>query len=345
MKKFLVYCKLLLIVKLSFAAQIGTLPGLLKPGVIRVFENELFVIQNSTVYSYSLKDLALKREFAREGEGPGELKKVPNFSNDILVYPDYIFVESIDKIVYFSRDGKYIKEKRKYPMSSRIMPLGGNFVGKNLIQGEDKKTYTTLNIYNSSLERKKELYRQKFPQQGISSVDIIPDSLNFWVYDNKIFVEESPRGFFIEVFDSEGKKLYEIKKEYEKIKITDAHKKEVVERLKQDPLVKLQGWENIKRILKFNFFDSFPAIKDIFVTENKIYIQTFNRKDSKDEFIIMDLAGNLQKKIFLNPGQTPDVLIQILGLGPKFYWINKNKIYYLIENAAEEWELHVTAIE
>lgn len=350
MKIFYVLLISILIVNLSFAVRIGTLPELLKPEVMRVYQDELFVIQGASIFIYSLKDLTLKRKFAREGEGPGELKKVPNFSNNIIVYPGRIFVESIDKIVYFSRDGKFLYEKRKFPRSSRIMPVGENFVGKNRTEGEDNKIYTTLNIYTSGvekrLEKKKELYRQKFPQQGISDVDIIPDSLNFWVHDNKIFVEESLKGFFIEVFDSEGEKLYEIKKDYKKIKITDAHKKDALERLKQDPLIKLQGWENIKRIFKFNFFDTFPAIKDIFVTENKIYIQTFNCESGKDEFVIMDLEGNLHKKIYLNPGHNPPVLVGMIGLGPKFYSIYKNKIYYLEEDEEEEmWELYVTNIK
>jgi hypothetical protein len=166
------------------------------------------------------------------------------------------------------------------------------------------------------------------------------------VYDNKIFVEESPRGFFIEVFDKDGNKLYQIEKKYKKIKVTDTHKKDAVAKLKEEPIVKAQGYENIKNAVKFNFFDFLPAIKDILVANQRIYIQTFNKKDSRDEFVIMDLKGVILNRVYLPTGQIPRLLVQFLGLGPKFYSIYNNKIYYLKENVEdEEWELYVTAIK
>jgi hypothetical protein len=189
-----------------FGVKIGTLPEeVLKPELIRVQGNELLVVEGPTIFIFSLDDLKLKRKFGKEGEGPGEFKKVPNFSNNIIVHPSSILVESLDKISYFSREGELIKEKRKYPGSLKVMPVGENFAVTGFLQGKEGKLIAVLSIFNSEMEKKQELYQQKFSQQGISEADLIPDSLNFWVYDNKIFVEESPNGFFIEVFDKEGK--------------------------------------------------------------------------------------------------------------------------------------------
>jgi hypothetical protein len=342
MRPMAVFFLVIIITTQIFPAKIGTLTGVLKPEKIKVFEDELFVVEGATFFIYSLKDLSLKRKFSGPGEGPGELKVVPNFSNDILVFPHRIQLESIDKIVYFSRDGKFLKQQKKLLRSNRITPLGKNFVGKKRIEGLDKKTYSTINIYDSNFKKIKELFRQKYSRQG-NNLELVVDSLNFWIYDDKIFVEESPQGFFIEVFDSEGKKLYDIKKKYEKINVTADHRTKIINTLKNERVVKILGWENIKNLYKFNFFDSFPAIQDIAVDEGRIYVQTFRKKGNKEEFIIMDLKGNILKKKYLCPGKKPEILVRMFGLGPKFYSIDKNKFYYLEEDEEDEkWVLYVT---
>jgi len=178
---------------------------------------------------------------------------------------------------------------------------------------------------------------------------MIPDALTLWVCDDKIFVDESPKGFFIEVFDSEGNKLYHIEKSYQKFKVTEEHQKDILERFKSDRLVKIQGWERIKRSYqKFHYPEYFPAIQNLVVVDKKIYVQNLKKKhDSKEEeFIIMDLKGNTLKILSLPVTQKPHLYFRMTGLGPKFFTIAHDKCYYLVENEdEEEWELHVTDIK
>lgn len=52
------------------------------------------------------------------------------------------------------------------------------------------------------------------------------------------------------MFDSNGKVLYQIKREYEKIKVTDAHKESAIDEIKEDPTMKRRikqfgSWENL----------------------------------------------------------------------------------------------------
>jgi len=49
--------------------------------------------------------------------------------------------------------------------------------------------------------------------------------------------------------------LYRIEKEYEKIKVTDAHKEAVADAFKNERFVKLQGWENVRQRLTFHYPD------------------------------------------------------------------------------------------
>lgn len=69
---------ILLLVRAVFPVNRGIVPGVLKPEMIRVLDDELFVVEGAAVWIYSLKDLKLKRKIGRQGEGPGELKKTRN---------------------------------------------------------------------------------------------------------------------------------------------------------------------------------------------------------------------------------------------------------------------------
>lgn len=62
--------------------------------------------------------------------GPGELKVVPYHNNRVSVFPDFILAESVDKLVYFSKEGTTIKQIRKPVESSFFTPVGKNVVGK-----------------------------------------------------------------------------------------------------------------------------------------------------------------------------------------------------------------------
>jgi len=349
MKRILLFSLMIVLVSVSliFPEKLGTLPGILKPEMVVVSDGEVFCLQGAEVFIYSLKDLTLTGKIGKKGEGPGEVKVLPFFSNNILVYPDYILVESTDKLVYFSREGKYLKEQRCFPLTINLIPVGKNFVAKTAVQDENRRSFGAVTVYNSNLDKIKELYRQEYAQQG-ANFNMIPDSLNIWAAEDKIFIDKSPEGFVIDVFDSEGKMLYRVEKKYEKIKVTDAHKKAVLDVFKSERFVKLQGWENIKRRLKFHYPDYFPAIRDFLIVGKKIYVRTFriNENTNEQEFIIMDLKGNILKTLYLPQTTGPQHTTKMVGMSPRFYSIANNRFYYLVENEDEEtWELYVKDIK
>jgi hypothetical protein len=161
-------------------------------------------------------------------------------------------------------------------------------------------------------------------------------------------VEESAKGFIIEVFDFKGQKLYQIERKYEKIKITDEDKNNIIENFKNDPHIQRQakqlgGWDALKKTIRFDFPDFFPPIQNFEISNNKIYIQTFKTRDKGEEYIIMDMKGNIQKTVFIPGFKKPSVMSKLLGV--KLSTIKNDKIYYLEENEEEEWELHVEEIK
>jgi hypothetical protein len=91
--------------------------------------------------------------------------------------------------------------------------------------------------------------------------------------------------------------------------------------------------------------DFLPWIRNIIVSGNKIYLQTYNQKDSKIEYVIMDFKGNNQKSVFLPKVILAPLAGRVLGSSIRFFDIENDKFYYIVENVEEEnWEVHVKKI-
>jgi hypothetical protein len=102
----------------------------------------------------------------------------------------------------------------------------------------------------------------------------------------------------------------------------------------------------LKNIIKITHSDYFPPIRDLTVTDDRIYVKTYQKQGDKDEFIIMDLKGETLKKAYFPAVKEPGLFNELMGRLAKFYKIYKNKFYYLHENEEEEeWEVHVTPIK
>jgi len=350
MKKYVVFVVFWLMAGFVFSAYVGSLPEVMKPYNIKIADNDLYVMEDYTISVYSLKDLKLIRKFGKKGEGPGEVQVFPGYSNKLDVYPDSILVETALKLIYFSKQGTLIKEiKKKSPLYFKTLPVGKNFViGKLFLDTEKKITYICVCLFDANMNELKELYRQEHTQQGTAipvKLNMTLDFPQFEVVDDRIFIEESPEGFIIDVFDSKGSKLYRIEKKFEKIKISDERKDKMFKRFIEDPLIKAQGgWEQVKNLARLIYPDTFPAIKSIAVSGNKLYVQTYKWKDNKEEYVVMDLKGKVLKEVYIPRFENVTMNDEIFGT--RLHTIHNDKLYYLMENEdEEEWELHMEEIK
>lgn len=342
---FLLLLLFFLIGKYSFSVQQGILKEVLTPEGIEISGNEIYIIEGAIIYVYSLDDIKLLRKFGSEGEGPGELKVTPWLSNLIFVLPDSVVVDSMDKMIVFSKEGKVLQERKRSYQFTQMVPVGINFAVRKRIV-EEKMQYSTINCYDPESEKTKELYRQPFAPRAGRSLNMVPDAIHFCVYEDRIFIEESPKGFFIEVFDSKGKKLYQIENKFTKIPVTRKDKLEIEEIVRVDPFMRIQsgGWDQMKKEYKLDYPNTFPAIQGLVVSNNKIYIQTYKKQENKEEYIILDLQGHILNKVFLPIVRKPGYTEQMMGTGVKLFSIYKNKFYYIVEK--DQWcELHVEEIK
>lgn len=338
MKKVLLVLCLILIATVVLGEKAATLSQLLRPGEIIFDGDDCIVTDGIKVYIYSKKDFKLKKEFGKRGPGPREFLMPPEHSVYITVYPGFSLIQSRWKISYFTRDGEYIKETRIKPNIFFYRELGDKFIGLQYLDNlkGDKKLYYGVNLYDSNVERVKELHRflnNHQPSKGTLN-DLAGNEL-FYVYHNKVFIpHKSTDTVLIDVFDNNGNPLYSIKERYKPVRVNDSHKKQLLHRYKT---FYKDEYEELKRMTVFPKY--LPVVRKCTLTDNKIYIMTYKYTKDKNEFLIFDIKGKFLEKLMV-----PFKHYTIMFLFP--YTIDKGKIYQLVENEkTEKWDLHVTPIE
>ena len=243
-----------------------------------------------------------------------------------------LLFDDIERIIYFSRNGEYIKEKKVPFIYARyFIPLGDKFAAIKLIRDrESNKSSFAVALFDKDLKSIKDLATNEIDSTresgGKTVLEGVRDYFGFKVYGERIFVPNTSKGFYIEVFNSSGERIYEIKKEYEKMKVSEEYKKDYLKKMEEDP-----DRRRMRDRIKVVFRDYFPAFKTIRITNDKLYVIGYEKKDKNNLVIVMDLKGKILKKSFLPTDYQ--------------YSIYKDRFYYLVEDEDKElWELFVKDI-
>jgi len=339
MRKTILVILLLFLANVVFATKIVSLPEIIKPDVIEVDGDDMVIVEGASISIYSLKNFKLIKKFGKEGEGPQEFKLIMgSFGLNINIYPKYIFVNSVGKISYFTRKGEFIKEK-KMSAINRMTPFQEKFVGNHMqMDPKTNKPKMGFNIYNSEGEKTKEICSHEMPMfsgQGIFLIDLLSQINPQYKTSRDRIVISGKQLFEIDIYDQEGNFLKSIKRDQKKQKLDDDDKKKLMKAYETHSLYKL-FWGNIKKSIKIP--DYFPPYKTFFISNQKVYVQTFKKKNDKTECLIFDVNGKYLKTSFL-----PLVYENIMT--PYLYTIQGGKIYQLVENENEEWELRLSEIK
>ncbi|MCP4157818.1 MAG: hypothetical protein GY757_59460, partial [bacterium] len=319
MKKTVFIIMVVLMGSLLFGEQIGVLPEVLMPEQMVVLGDNCYILEEATISIYSLKDLKLIKKFGKKGEGPGEMLKLPFLTNGLSIADNKILVDAINKVLFFTPDGVFLKEVKKKGQQSNVLSLKNGYVATSIMppSADEKKNNGTVNLTDKELNSKKVLYKQELGQQG-SDFQMVADSLNVAVYDGKIFIEKSSEGYIIDVLDSTGKQLYRISKKVTPLEFTEKDKARVIEHFKTDKLVSSQikgagGWDAYKKRLNFHYPKHFPPILDLLVKDGKIYVRTHVSKDGKDQYHILDLKGKELKTVYLPKAIQAPLITQLFN--------------------------------
>jgi hypothetical protein len=320
---------LIFFICLSFALsllgeRLTTFPQLSKPEKIRVGDNLICINEGAVVFLYDLNNFKLIKKFGRKGEGPGE------FSSDLIIniLKDKMMIESQGKLSYYSFKGALIKEMRLLPKYSGLKLLGDRYFATSE-KITDKVGHNVVKILDADFNEVKTFYRDEVGYHQEKQGTNYASTWDFDISENKFFIVGSS-DFKIDVFNKNGDSLYTISPKYERVKLSqefiDAWFKRIKRRLG------MNAYDYMKKKVRWPEF--FPAIRDLIVDNDHVYVITYRRKQGKSEFFIYDLEGKLVKKTWL-PLQDYD------GVALFPYSIKNNYLYQLIDNEdTEEWELH-----
>jgi hypothetical protein len=234
-----------------------------------------------------------------------------------------------------------VKEFRILKRGYSLMPIGENFIFSTTT-GSDKEGYKSdISIYSYSRETDlkfiKSIYTSKWEPgiftSGKLDYPLIRGSVNYLVYDDKIFLADSNRGIYAEIFSKTGDKIGKIDlRQFAPQEVTEQFKKEFMELAKASPYYESSlDWYN------FYFPKYYPGFDRFAVDKGKLYFLTYNRKGDQRKLIITDWKGAVLKQTYV-PWVFNDVNINFSIENDKFYYVKEN-------DETEEWELYVTDIK
>jgi hypothetical protein len=312
-----------------YSEKVATLTGFYNPMSIVVDDQNIYIIEKSTVYIYSAESYKFINKFGREGEGPEE------FSGEITIIPqpEHLIINSQGKVSFYSKDGKFIKDIKTPGGQSLFFPLKKGFIGKAR-EYENDIAYFTVNLYDPELQKGREIYRvEDFQQPGKSTITFPIREPKYTTLNNKIVVAGKP-GFVIDILDHTGRPLNSIiNKNIKRRKFTKKDEEEFRILLKETYKEKYYRYNQY-----LHFLDFFPEIAFIFTDSDKIYITTWRILNNEVELFEYDSDGELLNVFFVK-------LFWRSVLKPYPLRIKNGKIYQLLENREEQWELHVSKLQ
>jgi len=312
-----------------FAEKVRTLTEVLHPFRFYVDEEQLYITEGVKVFIYSKKDYRLVKKFGKEGEGPGEVllrRRGGNTEIGLIVQKEHIIVSTVGKLIYFTKDGNFVKEIKTAPAGRWLSPFGELFVGKKYIREKDG-LYHGIALYDSNIKQLKLIYKHIHGWQGTEAEfnPLIVEQADFEIGGDKIFVMDGARTM-IGCFDKTGQPLFSITIKDEIVEFTEEDKKNMVADYKTNAFWK-RYYETRKHFFKFPEY--FPPISMFTLdpVEKKIYIKTEKKENGKQKWAVYDFNGKLIKTTLLPLGWL------------RFY----NGICYrlLLNEEEDEWELYV----
>jgi hypothetical protein len=314
------------------------LPEILNPDIFKIDSDIMVVAQKALISIYALPDFKIIKTFGKEGEGPEEFRLLPVGSGlEIDIFPETIVVNSIGKISYFTRDGKYIKEK-KIDTLGRMNPFGEKFVGSSLKINQDSKGFKReFILYDRMGNKIREICSHDLPLlQGTGSVsllDMLSQIIPEYRISGDLIYVSGKQAFEIGIYDRDGCLLNSIKSNEPGVKLSAEGKDRLWKVYQNHPLYKL-FWDNIKNAIKLP--DYLPPFKTFLVSDGHVYVQTFSQNGAGTRFLVFNPRGNYLKTITLP-------LVYRDMVTPFMYSISNGRLYQLVEDeAGEEWTLRIS---
>jgi len=225
------------------------------------------------------------KTIGRRGQGPGEMSLPYSIC---ITSQNEIMVQDLNnhRIMFFSLDGSLLKSlsTAKMIIVGPKIDSKGNIIGIVSIR-EPEKQIIELKQFDSNLNYLYSLGSFSLPSRSPNYNPFMPELC--WVVskrDNVIY--GYPEKYELKLFDSEGKVIRKIVKDYKPIKITQ---KEIEESKKRLP-----------GPMELDIPQYHPAYKNLSIDdENRIFVQTWERTENKKGYYydVFDSEGKYISKI------------------------------------------------
>lgn len=320
------------------AEKVGELPGLEKPFPMAVENGRLLVVDGFAIHVYSVKPLARLHTFGQEGTAPGQFKYGPR----LYPLPDSISAIDFMKTAWFSYEGEFRKEKKygDFPdfdpaMEMQLIPLGPGYARSTVDHESMKRRVTLLDADFKPISTLHEgLFDWNKPGTGLNPV---PHRIHVVVHGDMVFVSDSERGFFIQIFDHRGKKIrtIDLSDQVKRIPMTPAARARILDDMRQH-----QPQWIIEQIPNLRFPDHFPLLHHFQVSGDRIYATTYREEGGKHEMIVLELKGEIVGR-FLVPMKSWHPFRRLMRWD--LYDVDRGVLYELNRpSPSKPWELHAT---
>lgn len=337
-----------LMVSAGTAEKLGSLPAGVSPDSVDFTATEMYVLARGTISVYSLPDLVLRRTFCGPGGGAGLLSPRHQWDQTIRIAGDKVLAEDNNKIIFFSLDGRLLEEKPKPENTVWIVPFGKGYIAKNMIvTGDPALQVIRLVLYDPGLREVKEIYRQKWFQQltpkGFET-EFPGDLLHFAVAGDLVFVEKSPEGSTVGIFDTEGREIASAHPAGAPIPMTPADREGILARLRLEKRVatmiaRTGSWEKLREIWSHVFTDFKPALREIQAYGDAVLVRTFEQEGDDAAFLLIDARGRVRKEIALPVGTDAETEARVCGTA--FFKIIGGRVYFLKSGPVPDvWDVY-----
>ena len=278
------------------AGKVALLEEVLSASDIHVDDRYIYITQKARIFIYSTDDYRLLNQFGKKGEGPREFRLSDDNMVFLKVQPDYLMVNSVGRLSYFSKLGNYQRE-RINNAGLWLAPIGEGFTGIKRVYDETNIRYRQLWLFDDNLEKVKMVY-EEFDgiQPRIRVIEAVtwPSGI-FKVHQDRIFVADKESSIY--VYDKKGTKLYDINLPFRRQKITAAVKDRYLRFYREEEPYWRERWERLKDW--FQFSDYLPVVQFFSVKDGRIYILSHMEKNGEQLFYLLDLNGKLLKEVYL----------------------------------------------
>lgn len=303
------------------AIKLGTLPLLSRPLYMVADQDYLYVVEQPArvhLCTFDGQSLAFQRILEIKGEGPGELQSICRLE----IQPDHILIPGLHKLARFTRNGDFMDEVNLNMRLSRgeAITAGKGWLVRNLDYRNDDVSEQYLLLIPPDFSKPKVVGRQRLPREKNGFNPERP-FMKARVWRNRIYVLKSHIRTTLEVYSLSGAELETIHLPLPSLEVDEKLESFLTKRL----LTVSRSSERAKRMLsRIRFPRQIPALDWFTIQDGRLIARTYAFQANQVEFVIMDLEGRVQHRVFLPDTGRTSYGIRFLFFQDHYYWLEED---------------------